>query len=93
MKLSSKKFLGPLLFKNIANMSISAFLNAHIFYFLDFPNKISKNKQCQTFNVDITKSIRMLEIFLDKNPVVKDIREMSNETTYKSVWNRSKQFM
>jgi hypothetical protein len=39
MKLGSKIILDPPLFKNIANMSISVFLNAHINYFLDLQKK------------------------------------------------------
>jgi hypothetical protein len=39
MKLGSKIILGPPLLKDIANMSISVFLNAHINYFLDLPEK------------------------------------------------------
>jgi hypothetical protein len=39
MKMGSKIMIGPPLLKNIANMSISVFLNAHINYFLDLPEK------------------------------------------------------
>jgi hypothetical protein len=39
MKLGSKIMLGTPLLKNVANMSISVFLNAHINYFLDLPKK------------------------------------------------------